>query len=73
MGLPYQDNLNGHRITKAKNPLRTSAQSVADIAVSRGLADQPNSVESRSERIPGSLLQGASIFKKLTGHRTSFS
>ena len=39
MGLPYQEYLNGRRITKAKNLLRTSAQSVAEIAVSLGFAD----------------------------------
>ncbi len=39
MGLSYQDYLNGRRITKAKNLLRTSAQSVTEIAVSLGFAD----------------------------------
>jgi YesN/AraC family two-component response regulator len=39
MGLPYQDYLNGRRITKAKSLLRTSAQSVTEIAVSLGFAD----------------------------------
>ena len=33
MGLPYQDYLNGRRITKAKNLLRTSTRSVTEIAV----------------------------------------
>ncbi len=39
MGLSYQDYLNSRRITKAKNLLRTSAQSVTEIAVSLGFAD----------------------------------
>ena len=39
MGLPYQDYLNGRRIMKAKNLLRTSAQSVTEIAISLGFAD----------------------------------
>jgi YesN/AraC family two-component response regulator len=39
MDLSYQDYLNNRRITKAKNLLRTSAQSVAEIAVSLGFAD----------------------------------
>jgi AraC-like DNA-binding protein len=38
MGLPYQDYLNGRRITKAKDFLRTSARSVTEIAVSLGFA-----------------------------------
>ncbi len=39
MGLPYQDYLNNRRITKAKNLLRTSPQSVTEIAISLGFAD----------------------------------
>ncbi len=39
MGLSYQEYLNSRRITKAKNLLRTSAQSVTEIAVSLGFAD----------------------------------
>jgi len=39
MGLPYQDYLNGRRITKAKKLLRTSAQSVTEIAIFLGFAD----------------------------------
>jgi YesN/AraC family two-component response regulator len=39
MDLSYQDYLNNRRITKAKNLLRTSAQSVAEIATSLGFAD----------------------------------
>lgn len=39
MGLPYQDYLNGRRITKAKSLLRASAQSVTEIAISLGFAD----------------------------------
>ncbi len=39
MGLSYQDYLNSRRITKAKNLLRTSPQSVTEIAVSLGFAD----------------------------------
>ena len=56
MGLPYQDYLNGRRITKAKNLLRTSAQSVTEIAVSLGFADPTGF---------------GRIFKKLTGHTPS--
>jgi two-component system response regulator YesN len=40
MGLSYQEYLNSRRITKAKNLLRTSAQSVTEIAVSLGFSDQ---------------------------------
>jgi two-component system response regulator YesN len=54
--LPYQDYLNGRRITKAKNLLRTSAQSVTEIAVSLGFADPTGF---------------GRIFKKLTGHTPS--
>jgi YesN/AraC family two-component response regulator len=39
MDSSYQDYLNNRRITKAKNLLRTSAQSVAEIATSLGFAD----------------------------------
>jgi YesN/AraC family two-component response regulator len=39
MDLSYQDYLNNRRITKAKNLLRTSAQNVAEIAISLGFAD----------------------------------
>ncbi len=39
MGLSYQDYLHSRRITKAKNLLRTSAQSVSEIAISLGFAD----------------------------------
>ena len=56
MGLPYQDYLNGRRITKAKSLLRTSAQSVTEIAVSLGFADPTGF---------------GRIFKKLTGHTPS--
>ena len=56
MGLPYQDYLNGRRITKAKNLLRTSAQSVTEIAASIGFADPTGF---------------GRIFKKVTGHTPS--
>jgi YesN/AraC family two-component response regulator len=56
MGLSYQDYLNGRRITKAKNLLRTSAQNVTEIAISLGFADQTGF---------------GRIFKKLTGHTPS--
>jgi two-component system response regulator YesN len=56
MGLSYQEYLNSRRITKAKNLLRTSAQSVTEIAVSLGFADQTGF---------------GRIFKKLTGHTPS--
>jgi YesN/AraC family two-component response regulator len=39
MGLSYQDYLNSRKIMKAKHLLRTSAQSVTEIAVSLGFAD----------------------------------
>ncbi len=39
MGLSYQEYLNSRRITKAKNLLRTSPQSITEIAVSLGFAD----------------------------------
>ncbi len=39
MGLSYQEYLNSRRITKAKNLLRTSGQSVTEIAFSLGFAD----------------------------------
>jgi len=56
MGLPYQDYLNGRRIMKAKDLLRTSAQSVTKIASSLGFADPTGF---------------GRIFKKLTGHTPS--
>ena len=56
MGLSYQNYLNKQRITKAKNLLRTSAQSVTEIAVSLGFADPTGF---------------GRIFRKLTGHTPS--
>jgi len=56
MGLPYQGYLNGRRITKAKKLLRTSAQSVTEIAVYLGFADPTGF---------------GRIFKKLTSHTPS--
>ncbi|MHB8845356.1 MAG: helix-turn-helix transcriptional regulator [Nitrospirota bacterium] len=56
MGLSYQDYLNSRRITKARNLLRTSAQSITEIAVSVGFADQTGF---------------GRIFKKLTGQTPS--
>ncbi len=56
MDLSYQDYLNSRRITKAKNLLRTSAQSVTEIAVSLGFSDPTGF---------------GRIFKKLTGHTPS--
>jgi AraC-like DNA-binding protein len=56
MGLPYQGYLNSRRITKAKNLLRTTPRSVADIAVSLGFADPTGF---------------GRIFKKLTGQTPS--
>jgi YesN/AraC family two-component response regulator len=56
MGLSYQDYLHSRRITKAKNLLRTSAQSVTEIAVSLGFADPTGF---------------GRIFKKLTSHTPS--
>jgi YesN/AraC family two-component response regulator len=56
MGLSYQEYLNSRRITKAKNLLRTNAQSVTEIAVSLGFADPTGF---------------GRIFKKLTGHTPS--
>jgi YesN/AraC family two-component response regulator len=56
MGLSYQDYLNSRRITKAKTLLRTSAQSVTEIAVFLGFAD---------------LTGFGRIFKKLTRHTPS--
>jgi two-component system response regulator YesN len=52
MSLSYRDYLNCQRITEAKNLLRTSAQSVTEIAVSLGFADPTGF---------------GRIFKKLTG------
>jgi YesN/AraC family two-component response regulator len=56
MGLPYQDYLNGRRITKAKYLLRTSPRNVTEIAFSLGFADPTGF---------------GRIFKKLTGHTPS--
>ena len=56
IGLSYQDYLNSRRITKAKHLLRTSAQSVTEIAASLGFADPTGF---------------GRIFKKLTGHTPS--
>jgi two-component system response regulator YesN len=56
MGLSYQNYLNSRRITMAKNLLRTSTQSVTEIAVSLGFADPTGF---------------GRIFKKLTGHTPS--
>jgi YesN/AraC family two-component response regulator len=56
MGLSYQDYLNSRRITKAKHLLRTSAQSVIEIAASLGFADTTGF---------------GRIFKKLTSHTPS--
>ncbi len=56
MGLSYQEYLNGRRITKAKNLLRTSPQSITEIAGSVGFAD---------------LTGFGRIFKKLTGQTPS--
>jgi two-component system response regulator YesN len=56
LGLSYQDYLNNQRITEAKNLLRTSAQSVTEIADSLGFADPTGF---------------GRIFKKLTGHTPS--
>jgi AraC-like DNA-binding protein len=56
MSLSYRDYLNSRRITKAKNLLRTSDQSVTEIAVSLGFADPTGF---------------GRIFKKLTGHTPS--
>jgi YesN/AraC family two-component response regulator len=44
-GSSYQDYLNNQRITEAKNLLRTSAQSVTEIAVSSVLPTRPASAE----------------------------
>ncbi len=52
MGLSYQEYLNNRRITKAKDLLRTSPQSIAKIAVSLGFSDTTGF---------------GRIFKKLTG------
>jgi YesN/AraC family two-component response regulator len=57
MGLSYQDYLNSRRITKAKYLLRTSSQSVTEIAVFLGFADPTGF---------------GRIFKKQTGHTPSF-
>jgi len=57
MGMSYQDYLNYRRITKAKNLLRTSDQSVTEIAVSLGFSDPTGF---------------GRIFKKVTGQTPSF-
>ena len=56
MGLSYQEYLNSRRITKARNLLRNCPQSVSEIAVSVGFADQTGF---------------GRIFKKLTGQTPS--
>ena len=56
MGVPYQNYLNGRRITEAKELLRTSGQSVTDIAAALGFADATGF---------------GRLFKKLTGHTPS--
>jgi two-component system response regulator YesN len=56
MGLPYKSFLNGCRITKAKNLLRTSPRSIAEVAISLGFADATGF---------------GRIFKKLTGQTPS--
>ena len=56
MGLSYQEYLNGCRITKAKNLLRTSPRNVAEIAISLGFSDPTGF---------------GRIFKKLTGQTPS--
>ncbi len=56
MGLPYQEYLCGRRIMKAKNLLRTSPQSVTEIAISLGFADPTGF---------------GRLFKKLTGQTPS--
>jgi AraC-like DNA-binding protein len=56
MGLSYQEYLNGCRIAKAKNLLRSSSRSITEIAVSIGFADSTGF---------------GRIFKKLTGQTPS--
>ncbi len=56
IGLSYQEYLNNCRITEAKDLLRTSPQSVSEIAVSLGFADATGF---------------GRIFKKLTGQTPS--
>jgi len=56
MGLSYQEYLNGCRITKAKNLLRSSTRSITEIAISVGFADSTGF---------------GRIFKKLTGQTPS--
>jgi YesN/AraC family two-component response regulator len=56
MGLSYQAYLNSRRITKAKNLLRPSAQTVSEIAVNVGFADPTGF---------------GRIFRKLTGNTPS--
>jgi len=57
MGMSYQDYLNDRRITKAKNLLRTSDQSVTEIAISLGFSDPTGF---------------GRLFKKVTGQTPSF-
>lgn len=56
MGVSYQGYLNSRRITKAKNLLRATSKSIADIADSLGFADSTGF---------------GRIFKKLTGQTPS--
>jgi YesN/AraC family two-component response regulator len=56
MSLSYRDYLNSQRITEAKDLLRTSAQSITEIATSLGFSDPTGF---------------GRIFKKLTGHTPS--
>jgi YesN/AraC family two-component response regulator len=56
MGLSYQDYLNRRRIAKARNLLRTTPQTVTEIALSLGFADSTGF---------------GRIFKKLTGYTPS--
>ena len=56
MGLSYQEYLNGCRIAKAKNLLRSSPRSITEIAVFLGFADSTGF---------------GRIFKKLTGQTPS--
>jgi AraC-like DNA-binding protein len=56
VGISYQEYVNRKRITKAKELLRTSHQSIADIAAYLGFSDNTGF---------------GRIFKKLTGHTPS--
>jgi AraC-like DNA-binding protein len=56
VGMSYQEFVNSKRITKAKDLLRTSPQSITEIAVYLGFADPTGF---------------GRIFKKLTGHTPS--